>query len=187
MNRRAVLGAAALVLIGAAALWDVVREKPTTVAAAPSASAPAPAEPEPAPAPESTAAPEPAAPSPARASRFDFNDDGSPVAPLPASAPERVRLGVAIFAYSGAQGIPPGHRSAAAALDQARAAIAGSGGDFSKVLAKADTGSREDMGWFRRGILEKRVEQAVFSLDKGATSREPIDTPRGYWVVLRTQ
>jgi hypothetical protein len=40
-------------------------------------------------------------------------------------------------------------------------------------------------GTMRRGILEPHVEYALFTLDKGAVYPEPIETPRGYWVMRR--
>ncbi|HSC85616.1 MAG TPA: hypothetical protein VLC09_00010 [Polyangiaceae bacterium] len=189
MKRSTVLGGLTIGLVLGLAVWSVSVERslpPPPKEATEPAAAPAPtSEPAPAPTPASAQV-APVAPG-ARTGRFDTNDDGTPVEPLPSSAPDRVRLGVALFTYSGAQGVPPGHRTAAAALEQARAAIAASGGDFTKVLAKADPGSRDDAGWIRRGILERRVEREIFLLAKGSTTREPVDTPRGYWVVLRTQ
>jgi hypothetical protein len=36
-----------------------------------------------------------------------------------------------------------------------------------------------------RGILEPAVEYLLFTLPKGTVYAEPIDTPRGYWIVRR--
>jgi hypothetical protein len=36
-----------------------------------------------------------------------------------------------------------------------------------------------------RGMLEPYIEYILFSLPKGAVCSEPIDTPRGYWIVKR--
>lgn len=47
-----------------------------------------------------------------------------------------------------------------------------------------DSGSAEDIGRIPRGVLERTTEAVVFSLDKDGV-REPLETPRGYWVVKR--
>jgi len=36
-----------------------------------------------------------------------------------------------------------------------------------------------------RGVLEPSVEYAVFTLAPGELAAEPLDTPRGFWVVRR--
>ena len=42
------------------------------------------------------------------------------------------------------------------------------------------------IGRIGRGILEPQVEGVVFGMTPGQTS-EPIETPRGYWVVKRLE
>ena len=53
-------------------------------------------------------------------------------------------------------------------------------------MKKGDPGSTGDAGTIARGILDADVEARVFTLDKGAVS-EPIDTPKGYWIVKRLE
>ena len=48
-----------------------------------------------------------------------------------------------------------------------------------------DPGSMANAGSMRRGILEPNVEHALFTLEKGAVFSEPVETPRGYWVMRR--
>lgn len=184
MNRKAIWAAAAgLVVATGAAFWLSYRGEaaPPQKAAPPAPSAP------PAETSASGSVAPPSVPSRPATGRFEVEEDGSPVPPLPDSAPQRVQLGVALFAYEGAQGVPGALRSREQALELARNAIRGAQGQFSQILSKADPGSREDVGWIRRGVLERRVERAVFLLEKGTTAKEPIDTPRGYWVVQRVQ
>jgi parvulin-like peptidyl-prolyl isomerase len=49
-----------------------------------------------------------------------------------------------------------------------------------------DSGSSEDIGRIPRGVLEHPTEVAVFSLSAGEIS-EPLETPRGYWIVKRLE
>lgn len=186
MNRRAVAAVALLAVLGAAGVWLYSEKKPAEPNASTKPTEPTSEKPGQIPPSAPLGQPAPTAPKPATG-RFDLGPDGAPVPPLPDGAPERVKLGVALFAYEGAQGVPGAFRSQKAALELAKAAISASGGEFSKLLAKADPGSRDDVGWIRRGVLERSVERAVFLQDKGTTSKEPIDTPRGYWVVQRSQ
>lgn len=118
---------------------------------------------------------------------FDRAPDGSPLPELPADAPKRVKLGVALFAYEGAQGLGKKGRNREAALELARKALATHGADFAKVVAEGDPGSAADIGWVKRGILERRAESAVFRLRVGEALSEPVDTPRGYWVARRVE
>lgn len=129
-----------------------------------------------------------AAPAPERGI-VDFGrmPDGSLVPPLPASAPQKVRIGVALFRYRGAQGASPGDRSREEALALAERATQAAQEGFRRAIAQADPGSNEDIGWVKRGVLERRVEHEVFSLPVAGISPEPIETPRGFWVVRRTR
>ena len=65
-------------------------------------------------------------------------------------------------------------------LDEARA-------NFAAAAAQGDSGSTADAGRLPRGVLEPAVEYALFTLQPGGVSAEPIDTPRGYWIVKRLQ
>lgn len=117
----------------------------------------------------------------------DFNrmPDGSPVPSLPADAPNKIRLGVALFRYAGAEGSSPKDRSRASALTAATEAQTLAQESFRRAIAKADPGSNEDIGWIRRGVLEKRVELETFRLKSGELASAPVETPRGFWVVKR--
>lgn len=126
-------------------------------------------------------------PSPSRpaAARFHTMPDGSPVPALPSSAPDRVKLGVALFRYQGAQGASDSTRSRESALQLAQDAAKLASSDFEAAVEKGDRGSHENVGWIQQRILERSVEYAVFTLEKGQTTSKPIDTPRGFWVVKR--
>lgn len=186
MKRRYSIGLIALLGWGSLTLVACDKKPEATVESQPAE--------EPAP-PEPTAPVEPTAPpseetSPTTSvsgSRFNQMDDGSPVPALANDAPTKVKLGVVLFAYEGAQGVPGQLRSREKALELAKAALQAGNGKFADVLSKGDPGSKDDIGWIRRGVLEKRVEYEVFRLAKGAISPEPVDTPRGFWIVQRTQ
>lgn len=117
--------------------------------------------------------------------RFDVLPDGRRVPELPASAPNTISFGVVLFAYSGAQAAPDGARSRDAARQRAKELIEEAKRDFKAAVAKGDRGSTADAGRIPRGVLEPAVEYVLFSLEKGAVHDEPVDTPRGYWVVRR--
>ena len=133
--------------------------------------------------------PEPALPSPPpntlNPGRFTRLPDGSPLPPLPNSAPQKLKLGVALFRYQGTEGPPGVVRSREEALALARTAQETGSKDFAKAVAMGDRGSDENVGWMTRGVLEPAVEYSVFSLQLGEVAKEPIDTPRGFWVVKR--
>lgn len=106
--------------------------------------------------------------------------------PLPGNAPKSVRLGVLLFHYRGAQFAPASARSKQEALDAAKAAVEPARRSFKAAVKTADPGSVEDAGRFARGVLEPSVEYDVFLLPPGSVS-EPIETPRGYWIVKRIE
>ena len=106
--------------------------------------------------------------------------------PLPAEAPKRVRFGVVLVQYRGAQGAPPTSRSRDAALALAKEIVEEARTDFKAAVAKGDKGSTEDLGFMPRGILEPAPEFELFSLPKGGIGG-PVDTPRGFWVVRRIE
>ncbi len=65
------------------------------------------------------------------------------------------------------------------------------GEDFSKLAKETsdDPGSRNkggDLGWVRRGVMEKSFEQATFSLAKDEIS-DPVETPFGYHLIQVTE
>lgn len=130
----------------------------------------------------------PTAAAPGGSSRnFELASDGTAVPMLGADAPSKVRIAVALFRYAGAEGAGSGARDRRAAEELARSAIEKTQADgrFDGAVALGDAGSTRDLGWVPRGILERRVEYAVFSLPVGGSLTEPLDTPRGFWVVRR--
>lgn len=109
------------------------------------------------------------------------------VSPLPDGAPKTVTFGVILVGYRGAEGAPESALPKPAALDRAKALLAEAGTNFAAAAAKGDAGSTADAGRLPRGVLEPAVEYALFTLQPGGVSAEPIDTPRGYWIVKRLQ
>jgi hypothetical protein len=126
-----------------------------------------------------------AAAAPRRAPTFDVLEDGSPVPALDAAAPKRVKVGVALFRYRGAEGAGSQSRTREEAHRLAAAALAQAGSDFGQLVALGDPGSAVDVGWVGRSVLERGVEYPIFTAKVGETLPRPIDTPRGYWVVRR--
>jgi PPIC-type PPIASE domain len=112
---------------------------------------------------------------------------------LPADAPKSVVFGVVLVTYRGAQGLPgaprlpPTVRSREEALDLAKQLAELAKTDFKAAVGKGDkAGSMENAGRIPRGVLEAAPEYVLFSLPKGGVS-EPVDTPRGYWIVQRIE
>lgn len=112
---------------------------------------------------------------------------------LPADAPKSVIFGVVLVTYRGAQGLPGGPRlpatvrSREAALELAKQLAELAKTDFKAAVGKGDKpGSMENAGRIPRGVLEPAPEYVLFSLPKGGVS-EPVDTPRGYWIVQRVE
>lgn len=95
-----------------------------------------------------------------------------------------VKVGVVLVQFAGAQGAPPTARPKPAALELARKLADEAKADFHQAVSHGDPGSADDIGRISRGILEAPVEAVLFTLAAGQTS-EPIETPRGYWVVKR--
>jgi hypothetical protein len=116
---------------------------------------------------------------------FDTLPDGRKVPPLPASAPKRVGFGVVVVAYQGAQAAPTEARSREEAKRRAEGLLTDAKHDFAAAVAKGDRGSTADAGHVPRDVLEPAVEYLLFTLQKGDVCAEPIDTPRGYWIVRR--
>ena len=117
-------------------------------------------------------------------------DDGTPVPPLPRSAPRQVRFGVVLGSYAGAQaeasGGHPATRSHADAKALAEKLAAAAAQDFHAVVQQGDTGSADDIGSVKIGILEPAAEYVLFTLPVYGIGG-PVDTPRGYWVVKRLE
>lgn len=105
---------------------------------------------------------------------------------LPAEAPKKVRFGVVLVQYRGAQGAPPNARPKEAALALARELAEVARTDFKAAVDKGDKGSTDDLGYIPRGVLEPAPEYELFSLPKGGVSG-PVDTPRGFWITRRIE
>lgn len=128
-------------------------------------------EPEPSPAPELSA----------------VLPDGRKVPELPADAPKAVSFGVVLVAYRGAEGAPPDARDKAAALAKAKELLPEARRDFDEAVKKGDPGSTSQAGRMPRDVLEPGLEYVLFTLKKGEVYGEPIDTPRGYWILKRVE
>ena len=118
---------------------------------------------------------------------FETFPDGRKVPELPASAPARIGFGAVVFAYRGAQGAAGDARSKEDAKKKAAETIELAQKDFAAAVAKGDHGSTTDAGRLPRGVIEPPIEYVLFMLEKGKVHPEPIDTPRGYWVVRRNE
>lgn len=116
---------------------------------------------------------------------FDILPNGAKAPPLPDSAPQSVTFGVVQFGYDGAQFANKGTRTKDQAKQRANSVIELAKTDFEAAVQKGDRGSRSNVGRMHRGILEPAVEYLLFTLPKGTVYAEPIDTPRGYWIVRR--
>ena len=107
-----------------------------------------------------------------------------PGAALPSGSPKMVRFGVILVLYRGAQGAPASSRSKEDALVLARSIAEGAKTDFKGQLSRGDSGSMDDAGRIPRGVLEPAIEYVLFTMPSGTVS-DPIDTPRGFWIVKR--
>lgn len=116
---------------------------------------------------------------------FDTLPDGRSVPELPESAPKTVSFGAVLVTYHGAQSAPADARSKLEARKKALDLVDEAKRDFAAAAAQGDLGSSANLGRIPRGILEPAVEYLLFSLEKGSVHPEPIDTPRGYWLVRR--
>lgn len=106
---------------------------------------------------------------------------------LPPGAPKTVGFGVVLVSYAGAQFAPDKARNKAQAKSLALELLELAEKDFAAAVKKGDRGSTTDAGTIPRGVLEPEIERVLFTLDKGAVHGEPLDTPRGYWIVRRTE
>jgi hypothetical protein len=128
---------------------------------------------------------------------FDLESDGGlrappsssgvePAALLPMGSPKMVRFGVILVQYRGAQAAPPTSRTKDEALSLARSIAEAARVDFKAQVSQGDPGSMEDAGRIPRGVLEPASEFALFTLAAGGVS-DPVDTPRGFWIVKRIE
>jgi hypothetical protein len=106
---------------------------------------------------------------------------------LPASAPTAVHFGVVLFTYQGVQFAPKNARTKDEAHSAAKDAIELAKKDFAAAVKQGDRGSTADAGRIPRGVLEPEIEYHLFTLEKGAVYPEPIDTPRGFWILRRNE
>jgi hypothetical protein len=116
---------------------------------------------------------------------YSVMPDGKPVPELPATAPKSCGFGVVLFTYEGVQFAPRKARTKTDAHELAQKLIAKAEQDFAAAVKEGDPGSLADAGSIGRGILERSIEYRLFMLDKGKVYPEPIETPRGFWVLKR--
>ena len=117
----------------------------------------------------------------------DPSEGVNPSAPrLETEAPRRVRAGIILLSYQGAEGASPKAKPKSRVAELAQRVAAQAKVDFRAAVAFGDVGSSEDVGRIPRGMLEAAEEYTLFSLPVGGVS-DPIDTPRGYWIVKRLQ
>jgi hypothetical protein len=112
---------------------------------------------------------------------------GQPAPELPDTAPDAVSFGVVLVTYRGAEEASETSRSKSDALKRAKELVPLAQSHFEDAVKQGDRGSVEDAGKLPRGVLEPQVEYVLFTLKKGEVYGEPIDTPRGYWVVRRNE
>ena len=111
---------------------------------------------------------------------------GSDGGAMPSSAPRAVRLGVVLVTFAGAEGASSSARAKPDALKHAQELAEQAKTDWKAAVKAGDSGSLEDIGRIPRGVLDRATELAVFSLEKDGIS-EPLETPKGYWIVKRTE
>jgi hypothetical protein len=114
------------------------------------------------------------------------SSDADPSGHLPSGSPKMVRFGVILVQYRGAQLAPLASRSKDDAFTLARSLAEAARTDFKAQVSKGDPGSMDDAGRIPRGVLEPSTEFALFTLGRGDVS-DPVDTPRGYWIVKRIE
>jgi len=121
----------------------------------------------------------------ARKSAFRTLPDGGPVPKLAESAPQSIELGIVLFQYRGAQNASSDSRTRDEAKRKAEQLIELAKEDFDEAVKLGDPGSLASAGTIPRNVLEPVVEYTVFNLEPGALHTEPLDTPRGFWIVRR--
>ena len=105
---------------------------------------------------------------------------------MPSGAPRTVKLGVVLVQFAGAEGASSTARAKPDAFKHAVELAERARADWKAAVKAGDVGSSEDIGRIPRGVLDHPTELAVFSLAAGDVS-EPLETPRGYWVVKRLE
>lgn len=110
--------------------------------------------------------------------------DGAPVPDLPPTAPQAVRFGAFLVPYEGAEYAPKDAPPRAEAEARARQLLLLARRDFEEAAEEAHAGG-SDLGLMRRGILEPALEYTLFSLKPGEICSQPVDSPRGFWVLQR--
>jgi hypothetical protein len=116
--------------------------------------------------------------------------DGLPVPPLPLNVPREVRFGVVLVSYAGAQvnttAGPPPVRARADARALAEKLLLTAQQDFHAAVQQGDSGSTDDVGRVKLGILEPAPEYVLFTLPVDGVAG-PVETPRGFWIVKRLE
>jgi len=120
-------------------------------------------------------------------SGYDTLPDGKKIGELPADAPRSISFGVVLVTYKGAERAPTNARQKSEAMDMAKRLATDAKANFEETVKKGDPGSVADAGSVPRGVLEPVLEFVLFSIKKGEVYSDPIDTPRGYWIVRRNQ
>jgi hypothetical protein len=110
--------------------------------------------------------------------------DGRLPPALPPNSPKQVRLGVVLMTFAGAQGAPPGARSKTDAMGLAQKLAIDAKTDFHSAVVRGDSGSADDIGHVPRRVLELATEYVAFTMAVGSVS-DPLETPRGYWIIKR--
>ena len=105
---------------------------------------------------------------------------------MPSGAPRSVRLGVVLVQFAGAEGAPGSARAKPDALKHALELAEQAKSDWKGAVKAGDVGSSDDIGRIPRGVLDHTTELVVFSLEKDGIS-EPLETPKGYWIVRRIE
>jgi hypothetical protein len=125
------------------------------------------------------------APEPPAQSELEKVLSGGAVPPLPNNAPSSVTLGVILFTHEDGQ-FPPKHaRSKKEAQRLAKELLPLAEENFKEAVKKGDPGSIENAGAFPRDVLEPALQYVAYTLEKGRVFNEPLDTPRGYWIIKR--
>lgn len=105
-------------------------------------------------------------------------------ADLPSTGGKSVRFGVILLQFAGAQDAPANARTKVAAKALADKLAGEAKTNFHDAVNHGDSGSTDDAGRMHRGVLEPETERVLFGLGTAEVS-EPLETPRGYWIVKR--
>ena len=105
-------------------------------------------------------------------------------AALPTGGPRTVKVGIVLVSWQGAENAGTNTRPKADAASKAQELATLAKTDFRRAVTQGDPGSAEDIGRIPRGTLDPRTESVLFMLPSGEVS-DPIETPRGFWIVKR--